>query len=494
MKKSKVQIFRLVVQLFFLGVVTIAAFRHQILGGGPKGSPPIDGICPFGGIEALYKFIIYGEFIDKLDYSNFALLIGTIILAIAAGRYFCGWICALGTMQELFGKLGQKLFKKTFVIPEKIDKYLRYIKYAVLVWAVYFTWKTATLFVRPYDPFAAYAHIPAGFGELIEEFAVGFAILVISLAASMFYDRFFCKYLCPLGGFLGILSKVSIFKIKREKESCINCNLCTKKCPVNIPVAKIDEVKSAECIGCLECVTVCPTEKGTMKITVAGKVIKPITIAVIGLVIYLGIVAAANISGYWHTEKSLTEIATKGGKLDAANIKGYMTMKDIADTYKIDILQLYTQLGITLEQVPPDTMAKNAGKKIGKSEEEFGPELIRSRVAAILGQTYIGSEKHGEAEEEEEKHEAIESDNVEKVTVSVAESAESTKPNPQDIKGTMTIKEVADTYKIDIEEIYKIIGKSKNEIPETTKLRELKESIDGFEVQVIRDKVEELQK
>ena len=166
MKKSKIQIFRLISQLFFLSIVTIAGFRHQILGGGPSGSPPVDSICPFGAIESLYKLLATGKFIDKIDWSAIVLLIGAIISTIIVGRYFCGWICALGTMQELFGKLGLKIFKKRFEVNARLDKSLRYLKYVLLAIILYFTWKTGILVIRPYDPFAAYSHIPAGFEEL----------------------------------------------------------------------------------------------------------------------------------------------------------------------------------------------------------------------------------------------------------------------------------------------------------------------------------------
>ena len=132
MKKSKIQIFRLISQLFFLALVTIAGFRHQILGGGPSGSPPVDSICPFGAIESLYKLLATGKFIDKIDWSALVLLIGAIISTIIVGRYFCGWICALGTMQELFGKLGLKIFKKRFEVNARLDKKFKIFKICIV--------------------------------------------------------------------------------------------------------------------------------------------------------------------------------------------------------------------------------------------------------------------------------------------------------------------------------------------------------------------------
>lgn len=383
-KKSKVQMLRLGIQLLFLLLVTIASFRHQILGGGPNGSPPVDAICPFGGIEALYKLVATGEFIEKIDWSAVTLLSGTIVLAVVAGRYFCGWICALGTMQELFGKLGFLVFRKKFTISQKIDKPLRYLKYVLLFVIVYFTWKTGTLVIRPYDPFAAYSHISAGWEELWGSFAFGFSILVISLVASMFYDRFFCKYACPLGAFLGILSKVSFFKIKRANDTCISCNLCNSSCPVNINVATVDKVDSAECIACLECVTICPTKKETLKTTISKKIIKPIYIGIIGVVIYLGAAGLGHLSGYWTTETTLTEIVTTDGKLNPENIKGFMTLQEVSETYHIELDTLYKKLEITEQQIPKDTRAKEIGEKLGVGEEEFDVDKVREAVKEIM--------------------------------------------------------------------------------------------------------------
>ena len=59
------------------------------------------------------------------------------------------------------------------------------------------TWQAAELVMRPYDPWVAWAHLTAD--DLLSTYLVGFVILVVSLAGSLVYERFFCKYLCPAG-------------------------------------------------------------------------------------------------------------------------------------------------------------------------------------------------------------------------------------------------------------------------------------------------------
>lgn len=130
------------------------------------------------------------------------------VIGIVLSRFFCGWFCAFGALQAVFGWLGKKIFRRHFTVPPRLDRYLRWIKYPVLVLIIYFTWKTGELVIRPYDPFAAFGHLSAGLGAVWAEFAVGLVLLIATLFFSMLYERAFCKYLCPLGAFNAILSRV----------------------------------------------------------------------------------------------------------------------------------------------------------------------------------------------------------------------------------------------------------------------------------------------
>lgn len=115
------------------------------------------------------------------------------------------------------------------------------MKYLVLILVLIFTWRLSNFIISSFNIFSAYVHIPAGFKELINDFLIGTIILILMLLLSFSYDRLFCKYLCPMGAFLGILNKISIFKITRDKNTCTNCKLCSKICPVNINVAEIEK-------------------------------------------------------------------------------------------------------------------------------------------------------------------------------------------------------------------------------------------------------------
>ena len=90
----------------------------------------------------------------------------------------------------------------------------------------------------------------------------GVVLILLIIISSLFIERVFCRYLCPLGGVFTLISKLRLFNIKKDLNKCIDCNLCSKKCPMNIDVNKetseYNKVKSSECIDCFKCINTCP--------------------------------------------------------------------------------------------------------------------------------------------------------------------------------------------------------------------------------------------
>ncbi|MBI9106362.1 MAG: 4Fe-4S binding protein [Spirochaetales bacterium] len=363
MKTKRLTKFRLLILAAFVIFITYQAYMHQVKGGGPDGAPSIHALCPYGGLESLYTLFASGELIDKIYLGTMALFIITVITAIVFRRGFCGWICPLGGLQEFFARLGRKLMRRQLTMPRAIDKYLRYLKYAVLILTAVYSWRTASIWVGPYDPWAAYGHLGEGLPAVWKEFPVGLSILLITFIGSFFYDRFFCKYLCPMGGLLGIISKISPFKIKRDESACISCNLCTKVCPVNIDVAKVQAVTSAECINCQECTSVCP-EKGALTniFSVKNKTaIKPMVVGISILVVYFGGIAIAKAAGLYPL---LPEAITEETVItDVDTLKGYMSLSDISTVMNIPLEEVYSRMQIPAE-VPGDIPVKEISKWI----------------------------------------------------------------------------------------------------------------------------------
>lgn len=345
----------------FTILITISAYLHQVNGGGK--SPSIHTLCPFGGLESLYQVFAAGSFISKIFAGTMILFGITIVIAIIFRRSFCGLICPFGAIQEFFGKIGQKIFKRKFIVPSKIDKPLRYLKYIVLVVTVFYAWKTAGLWMSPFDPWSAYAHLPEGLASVWSESAVGLIILGITLVGSLLYDRFFCKYLCPMGALYGIIGKISPFKVVRSENACISCGKCSKVCPMNIDVQHVKAVKSAECINCQTCVLNCP-KAGALDSKEGKKTVKPIVVITLVLVMFFGSIFAFQAAGVYNL---LPEQVKAGESIAFDEIKGYMTIKDAAEATKTDLKEFYKKFKIP-ENVPDGTKMKEISKIVSGYE------------------------------------------------------------------------------------------------------------------------------
>lgn len=337
--------------------ITGEAYLHISQGGGK--SPSIHTLCPFGGLESLYQVFTTGSLISKIFAGTLILFGITVVLALLFRRSFCGLLCPFGAIQELFAKIGHNIFRKRWILPSKIDKPLRYLKYLVLLITVFYAWKTAGLWMSPYDPWSAYAHLPEGLGSVWAESAVGLIILAITLIGSLLYDRFFCKYLCPMGAFYGVLGKVSPFKIERNENACINCGKCNKVCPMNIDVQNGKEVKSAECINCQTCVLNCP-EAGALKIEEGPKALKPLVVIALVMVVFFGSILAFKAAGVYTL---LPEQLKAGETMNFEEVKGYMTIQEAAEATNMELQEFYKKLNIP-ENVPEETMMKEISKTV----------------------------------------------------------------------------------------------------------------------------------
>jgi ferredoxin len=120
-------------------------------------------------------------------------------------------------------------------------------------------------------------------------------------ALSLLFKNFWCRYLCPYGALVGLLSYLSPMKITRNEEACIHCRRCSKHCPSQIDVEARTRVRSPECTGCLTCVSRCPA-KGALDMQVPRmKPAAPALFIVLALAIFFGAIGAAKLTGSWQS-------------------------------------------------------------------------------------------------------------------------------------------------------------------------------------------------
>ncbi|MGB9687137.1 MAG: 4Fe-4S binding protein, partial [Rectinema subterraneum] len=330
-----------------------------------------------------------------------------------------------------------------FVVPPKVDRVLRWAKYPILVAIIYFTWKTGTLVIRPYDPLAAYGHLSAGLSAVWAEFAVGFVILVLTLVLSMFYERVFCKYVCPLGAVNAILSRIPLFRIKRITTTCISCTKCDKACPMNIDISHGEVISSPECIACMECVTTCPTKKNSLETTLAGKTVGVGKIAALGLAIYLGTMGVGALLGKLDFVGPTLRQKATSGTLAIGDIKGSSTWAEVATAFGIDLERLYREAGVDASKVPPETKLKDTGALIGKT---FEADTARFAVSKITGIPYAG-ENAAPAAVSPVPAPTPAPANTAPSSAPAASTTQLTVPPDFALEGTMTVKDVAAALK-----------------------------------------------
>lgn len=259
-KKTRTGTFRAVVQwTMFILVAAIALIKYLKETGVVIPLPEISlhAVCPFGGAVTVYEFLSTGGLVPKLHTSALILMALGLVVAFLFGPVFCGYFCPLGTWQEWIGKLGRKIFKKKYnhMIPAKLDKALRYLRYAVLAAVLWLTASTVKLVFVDVDPYYALFNFYTGEVAL----TALLALLLVSLL-SLVVERPWCKYLCPYGALLGLFNKIRVFPVRRRASSCISCVKCDKACPMNITVSAGEAVRDHQCISCHECVSgmACP--------------------------------------------------------------------------------------------------------------------------------------------------------------------------------------------------------------------------------------------
>ena len=185
-----------------------------------------------------------------LDPIFFILGIYIAVTLFVLGRgVFCGWLCPFGAMQELSNKAAVLLRIPQLKIPREVQEKLWAIKYlaAALIIGVGFYSIDMANDLDELEPFKTAINV-----KFMRE--LPFVLYAVALLiAGLFVERFYCRFLCPLGGALGVFGRVHMFKWLKRKPQCgTQCRVCETDCPVGAiePTGQID---MNECLQCLDC-------------------------------------------------------------------------------------------------------------------------------------------------------------------------------------------------------------------------------------------------
>jgi polyferredoxin len=269
----------------------------------------VEGYLPIAGLMNL-KYWLLTAHVPAIHPAAMFLVITFVLMALLLRKAFCGWLCPVGTFSEFLWKLGRRFFRRNLQLPRWADLPLRSFKYLLLA---FFLWAVGSM---SDGEIAAFLRSPYGLiadVKMLNFFRflgmTGAITLSVLVAASVLVQNFWCRYLCPYGALLGLVSLASPLRIRRDPQACIDCAKCAKACPATLPVDKLLTVKSAECTACLECVAMCPAASALSMSTAGPRGadgarwhrLHPWAIAAGIAVLFFGIGGYARLTRHWNT-------------------------------------------------------------------------------------------------------------------------------------------------------------------------------------------------
>jgi polyferredoxin len=257
---------------------------------GTKSFPFTDTFFYFDPLLLLLNFIVTGKII-----AIFLLSLIPLFLTLVFGRFFCGWVCPLGTINQFFSRI----FKKSKKEKKGVDKGLLKLKYLLLViiivsalmgtqwggWLDPFSLLTrsAALALNPSVNYTLQHSLEKGAEDTgviarglkpaynfardnvltnkqrvyTQSVIIGLLFFLV-IVMNLYKRRFYCNYLCPLGALYGLVSRFSLFNLGPHQKKCTSCNACAKNCTYN--GSPYQDYMKSECMTCFNCVDDCPTD------------------------------------------------------------------------------------------------------------------------------------------------------------------------------------------------------------------------------------------
>jgi polyferredoxin len=299
----------------WLGVQFILWVRYFEQGGGvlyvsrPAGA---EGWLPIAGLMNLKYLLITGR-VPSIHPAAMFLFISFLLMSLLLKKAFCSWLCPVGTLSEYLWKIGKRTFGSNLRLPRWADIPLRGLKYLLLGFFVF------VIGAMSAEALGSFMNTPYGlvadvkmlnfFRDMGQTAVIVLALLVFG---SVLVQNFWCRYLCPYGALMGLVSLLSPVKIRRDAEACLDCGKCAKVCPASLPVDRLIQIRSAECNACLMCIAACPQQNALQfalaprRGAVAGqrwirRTLGPLAVTAVLAYIFFGLILFARVTNHWQS-------------------------------------------------------------------------------------------------------------------------------------------------------------------------------------------------
>ena len=268
----------------------------------------VDAFLPIaGGIEL--KAIVTLNLWDQTHPAAAVMLAAVLLTGLLCKRAFCGWACPLGLAGEYLYALRKRFIKAELAPPAWLDWPLRMLKYLLLLGLFYIVIGMPSESI-PYYLQGNYHKIADLKMALffVTPGLITLACFALILALAAWRRQGFCRYLCPYGAMLGILSFASPLKIRRNTQHCLieakgmKCDKCTRACPANIIVHTKTTVRSDECQACMRCVAACPKSVALGFSLKSGHSVSHKGLLVLLLLALFALPLGAYLAGFWHSQ------------------------------------------------------------------------------------------------------------------------------------------------------------------------------------------------
>ncbi|MDF0533343.1 4Fe-4S binding protein [Shewanella sp. A32] len=267
----------------------------------------VDAFLPIAGAIEVKGIVSLGLW-DQ-NHPAAAVMLGIVLLTgLLCKRAFCGWACPIGLAGEYLYKLRKRVIKEELMPPRWLDWPLRMLKYLLLAGFIYLVVGMPAMGIPGYlqGNYHRIADLKMALFFLTPGLVTLCCFALILMIAS-WRRQGFCRYLCPYGAILGILSFFSPLKIRRNQQECLidkgmKCDKCTRACPANIIVHTKTTVRSDECQACMRCVAACP-KKAALGFGLPGNHMlsaRSLMLGVLAIMFFLPLVAW--LFGYWDSQ------------------------------------------------------------------------------------------------------------------------------------------------------------------------------------------------